>query len=218
MIRVDCQASIPEAGLAEARTALLAGELVAFPTETVYGLGARAADAAAVERIYGAKGRPDGKPISLLVPDVGAARHCAAVWPTAADRLARACWPGPLTVVVPAAAHVPAAVLAGGVTVGLRVPAHPVALALLEAVGEALATPSANRSGEPAPTSADGVLAALDADVFAYLLDGGETAVGIASTVVSCAPDASGGAIEILRVGAMSEAEVRALAGVTECK
>lgn len=210
MRRIDVSAAAAlEAALEGAVAALRAGQLVAFPTETVYGLGARADDPAAVDRLFAAKGRPDDKPIALLVPSAAAAASLAATWPPEAARLAEAFWPGPLTLVVEARQGLDARVRAGAPTIGLRVPAHPVALALLEAFGAPLATPSANRSGEPAPTDADGVESALSgAPEVALLLDGGRTVTQVASTVVDLVRPEPGKAYRILRQGALDEARI----------
>jgi L-threonylcarbamoyladenylate synthase len=179
-----------------AATMLRHGKLVAFPTETVYGLGANALDPVAVAAIYAAKGRPAWNPVIAHVPDVAAARALARSWPDAADRLAAAFWPGPLTLVVPKAAHVPDVATAGLDAVALRVPDHPVALALLRAAGVPVAAPSANRFTQISPTTARHVQASLG-DRIDCILDGGPCAVGIESTVVDC----TGGEVVILRPG-----------------
>jgi len=171
--------------IAAAGRVLASGGLVAFPTETVYGLGANALDAAAVARIYETKGRPASSPLIVHVKDAAAARALAAVWPEKAEKLARAFWPGPLTMVVPKHPSIPGIVTAGLPTVGLRVPSHPVALALLEAAGVPLAAPSANRFTAVSPTLAAHVRASLGDAV--PVLDAGPARVGIESTVVSLA-------------------------------
>lgn len=163
---------------------LAAGALVAFPTETVYGLGAVALDPDAVARVFRAKGRPSTDPLIAHVADAAGARALAASWPALADRLAERFWPGPLTLVVPRAARVPDVVTAGGPTVAVRVPAHPVALALLRSVGAPVAAPSANRFGRVSPTEAAHVVEELGGAV-ALVLDGGPTPLGIESTVVA---------------------------------
>jgi L-threonylcarbamoyladenylate synthase len=174
----------PEAkAIAQAAAILRAGGLVAFPTETVYGLGANALDANAVERVFAAKGRPATNPLIVHVADKADARGLVSHWPETADRLASAFWPGPLTLVLPKAERVPAVVTAGGPTVAVRVPAHPVALALLRACGLPLAAPSANRSSRLSPTRAAHVLAGLK-DRIDLLLDAGPTCGGIESTVL----------------------------------
>jgi L-threonylcarbamoyladenylate synthase len=183
----------PEA-IADAAARLRAGELVAFPTETVYGLGANALDANAVARIFAAKGRPAWNPVIVHVPNAAAARALVAEWPDRAQRLADAYWPGPLTLVLRRAPQVPDGVTAGTDTVGVRVPAHPVALALLEAAGVPVAAPSANRFTHLSPTTAAHVAAALG-DHVACILDGGPCDVGIESTVLD-APRPSPGLVE----------------------
>ncbi|WP_337171841.1 L-threonylcarbamoyladenylate synthase [Gemmatimonas aurantiaca] len=182
--------------LAEAAALIRAGELVAFPTETVYGLGANALDADAVVRIYAAKGRPAWNPVIVHAANAAEARRHAATWPRSAERLAERCWPGPLTLVVPRAAHIPDVVAAGGETVALRVPAHPVALALIDAAGCPIAAPSANRFTRVSPTTAQHVVASLG-DRVPLVLDGGPCTVGIESTVVDCGEDV----VTILRPG-----------------
>lgn len=184
--------------IARAAAIIRRGGLVAFPTETVYGLGAHALDAAAVARIFEAKGRPSYNPIIVHVPDLAAARGLARAWPEAADRLAAAFWPGPLTIVVPKAAAVPDLVTAGHGSVALRVPAHPVAQALLRAAGVPIAAPSANRSGEVSPTTAAHVAKSLDGRID-LVLDAGPSAVGIESVVI----DLTGTPPALLRPGAI---------------
>ncbi|MFZ3262761.1 MAG: L-threonylcarbamoyladenylate synthase [Terriglobales bacterium] len=165
---------------------LRAGRLVAFPTETVYGLGANSLDAEAVARIYAVKRRPPTSPIIVHVASIDMARSLVAAWPENAGRLSGKFWPGPLTMVVRSSAVIPAIVTAGLPTVGLRMPAHPVALALIRAAGIPLAAPSANRFTELSPTTADHVRRSLGNDV-SYVLDGGPCEVGIESTVLSLA-------------------------------
>lgn len=184
--------------IALAARRLRAGGLVAFPTETVYGLGANALDAAAVARIFAAKGRPASNPVIVHVATTAAARALAARWPAIADVLASRHWPGPLTLVVEKTDAIPSLVCAGGSTVGLRVPAHPVALALLRASGVPIAAPSANRSQEISPTTAQHVVDSLGACVDDLIvLDGGPCPIGIESTVV----DVSGERPVVLRPG-----------------
>jgi L-threonylcarbamoyladenylate synthase len=181
-----------------------AGKLVAFPTETVYGLGANALDAAAVERIYAAKRRPRSSPLIVHVDSVEMARGLASRWPPAAETLARRYWPGPLTLVVPKRAAIPDAVTAGLGTVGLRMPAHPLALELIRTAGVPIAAPSANRFTELSPTAAGHVPEAL-AD---YVLDGGPARVGIESTVLSLVEEPM-----LLRPGVIPLPEIEALIG-----
>src|SRR5215831_3831088 len=147
--------------IARAAEVLRRGGLVAFPTETVYGLGADALDAEAVARLFAAKGRPATNPVIVHVTGVEEARGLTAAWPEEAARLAARFWPGPLTLVLPRDRRVPDVVTAGGPTVAVRVPAHPVALALIRAAGVPIAAPSANRSTQLSPTTADHVLRGL---------------------------------------------------------
>jgi L-threonylcarbamoyladenylate synthase len=176
------------ATIARAAALLRAGELVAFPTETVYGLGADAGNADAVRRIFAAKGRPADHPVIVhLAEPAGVAQWARAV-PEAARRLAAAFWPGPLTLILPRAAHVSDAVTGGQDSVGLRVPSHPVARALLATFGGGIAAPSANRYGRISPTTATHVADDLG-DAVALILDGGASDVGIESTIVACTGD-----------------------------
>lgn len=183
-------------GVADAAAILLAGGLVAFPTETVYGLGACAGDAAAVGRLFNAKGRPRDNPLIVHVAQPDGAEALGLLAGTAADLAARF-WPGPLTLILPARDGVPAVVRAGLPTVAVRCPDHALAQALLTAAGP-LAAPSANRSGRPSPTTAQAVLDDLEGRIEA-VLDGGPCRLGLESTVVDC----SGGAPSILRLGAL---------------
>ncbi len=187
---------------------LRAGRLVAFPTETVYGLGANALDRDAVLRIYAAKGRPSTSPLIVHVSDVAMARKLAAEWPEAASKLAAAFWPGPLTIVVKKTAAVPDEVTAGLNTVGLRVPAHPVALAILLEAGIPIAAPSANRFTELSPTRAEHVRQSLG-DRVDLIIDGGPCTVGIESTVISVVGDVP----VLLRPGMISQAQLEAVIG-----
>jgi L-threonylcarbamoyladenylate synthase len=181
-----------------------AGKLVAFPTETVYGLGANAFDPAAVERIFTAKRRPHTSPLIVHVESIEMARGLAACWPDAAETLARHYWPGPLTLVVSKRPEIPDIVTAGLPTVGLRMPAHPLALELIRAAGVPIAGPSANRFTELSPTTA-GHVPELLAD---YVLDGGPARVGIESTVLSLVD-----APVLLRPGVIPLPEIEALIG-----
>lgn len=177
------------AAIARAAEVLRRGGLVAFPTETVYGLGARADDEAAVRSVFAAKGRPSFNPLIAHVADVGQARRLARAWPAIADALAERFWPGPLTLVVPRGrAGVAESVTGGGATVAVRVPSHPVARALLAAVDFAVAAPSANRYQQLSPTTAAHVIKGLDGRVD-LVLDGGPTTHGIESTVVDVTSD-----------------------------
>ena len=201
--------------IARAAELIRAGKLVAFPTETVYGLGANAFDAAAVARIFEAKGRPRSSPLIVHVDSIEMARALAAEWPDAAEKLARRYWPGPLTLVVPkrrglskagqeARPTIPDIVTAGLPTVGLRMPAHALAMELIRAAGVPIAAPSANRFTELSPTAAGHI----PRDLADYVLDGGPARVGIESVVLSLA-----GAPTLLRPGAISLPEIEALIG-----
>ncbi len=191
------------AAIAQAAALMTEGQLVAFPTETVYGLGTRADDAPAVRRIYGAKNRPATKPLSVLVPSATAARAAARRWSDLADRLATAFWPGPLTLVVPRGSLVADDVVAGGQTVALRVPAHKTALELLRACPFPIVAPSANLSGHPPATSASEVMESLGGRI-SLVLDGGATPVQTPSTVLDLTRIEGRGVI--LRQGAISAA------------
>jgi L-threonylcarbamoyladenylate synthase len=192
----------------QAAQTLRAGGLVAFPTETVYGLGAHALDPAAVQRIYQAKGRPGYNPLIVHVADAAAARALASTWPQEADRLAEAFWPGPLTLVLPKHDSIPDSVTAGLASVALRVPAHPVAHGLLRAAGIPVAAPSANRSTEVSPTTAQHVARSLG-DRVDVIVDGGPCPVGIESTVLSLA----GPRPTLLRPGTISVDDLRPVIG-----
>lgn len=177
------------AAVERAAELLRAGQAVALPTETVYGLAANALDADAVARLYAIKGRPAHNPIIVHVAGVEMARRCVADWPEAADRLAAAFWPGPLTLVLPRSGVIPDIVTAGGPTVGVRWPSHPLMQAVIRACGFPLAAPSANVSGRVSPTSAAHVLQGLGERV-RLVVDGGPSQVGIESTVLdlTCQP------------------------------
>jgi L-threonylcarbamoyladenylate synthase len=189
--------------IARAAAVLRGGGLVAFPTETVYGLGADALSDAAVRKIFAAKGRPPNNPVIVHVADVEAARQLATSWPTTAQRAAARWWPGPLTIVLPKAALVPDVVSAGGPTVALRCPAHPVTRALIAATGRPLAAPSANPSTRVSSTRAEHVARGLG-DKIDLILDGGPAVAGLESTVV----DLSGPIPRLLRPGPIAWAEL----------
>jgi L-threonylcarbamoyladenylate synthase len=191
-------------GIARAAVLLRAGDPVAFPTETVYGLGARANDEAAVRRVFEAKGRPEEKALIVHVRDVEQAQQLVAAWPAEADVLARAYWPGPLTLVLPRAESVALAVTGGGATVAVRAPAHPIAQRLIVACGFALAAPSANPSGAPPPTTATEVVAALRGKI-RIVVDGGPTPGRTPSTILDLSRE--GGAV-VLRQGAIPAEEL----------
>jgi L-threonylcarbamoyladenylate synthase len=197
--------------IARAADCLAAGGLVAFPTETVYGLGARADDATAVASIYRAKGRPENHPLIVHVGEPAQIAAFAAEVPALAQRLIDAFWPGPLTLILPRIASVAAAAAAGQSSIGLRCPSHPVARALLAAAHErgvpGVAAPSANRFGRVSPTRAAHVV-----DEFGdalLVLDGGDADVGIESAIVDC----SRGHPVLLRPGVLSRARIEAVAG-----
>lgn len=177
-------AANPDADLlAQAASVLRTGGLVAFPTETVYGLGANALDGAAVGRIFAAKGRPSDNPLIVHIADRAAVEQVASVIPPKAARLMKRFWPGPLTLVLPKTDGVPDAVTAGLETVAVRMPDHPVAIALIAAAGVPVAAPSANTSGRPSPTRAEHVLDDLSGKLD-IVINGGETGVGLESTVL----------------------------------
>ncbi len=205
-------ATVVTADVEVGAAALRAGRLVAFPTETVYGLGADASNPAAVRAVFEAKGRPAGHPLIVHVASLDEARRWMAEPDPATERrlsaLAGRFWPGPLTIVVPRSDLVAPEAVGGRPTIGLRVPAHPVALALLRAFGGGVAGPSANRFGRVSPTTAAHVVADLDGRV-AVVLDGGPTTVGVESTIV----DLVGPAPLLLRPGGVAVAELEAALG-----
>lgn len=198
-----------EQSLARAAEIIRGGGLVAFPTETVYGLGANALDPEAVKRIYEAKARPLASPLIVHVAGEAMARSIAADWPELAQKLVARLWPGPLTLIVKKGAIVPDLVTAGLDSVGIRMPAHPVALALIERAGVPLAAPSANRFTEVSPTSAEHVRGSFG-DSVPLILDGGACQVGIESTVVSLRRDPPA----ILRPGMISRDDLQCATGV----
>lgn len=178
-------AAAPDPAMIEQAAAILRqGGLVAFPTETVYGLGGNALDLASVQAIFEAKERPSHDPLIVHLATLDDLQTVVSNAPAQAYTLGRYFWPGPLTMVLPRAERIPLAVAAGGATVAVRVPAHPVALALIRAAGVPIAAPSANRFGRLSPTRAEHVLADLDGRVD-LILDGGPTTVGVESTVLS---------------------------------
>jgi L-threonylcarbamoyladenylate synthase len=197
--------------IARAAGLLAGGGLVGFPTETVYGLGADAASDAAVLRIFAAKGRPHGHPLIVHLAEGARLEDWALDIPEAAHRLARAAWPGPLTLILRKGPRVSAAATGGAATVGLRVPAHPVAQALLRRFGGGIAAPSANRFGAVSPTTADHVADDLG-DAVDYLLDGGPCEVGVESTIV----DLSRGRAVLLRPGGLARDQIEPITGPLE--
>ncbi|HEU4782620.1 MAG TPA: L-threonylcarbamoyladenylate synthase [Ktedonobacterales bacterium] len=198
--------AIPPDAIALAANLLRAGEVVAFPTETVYGLGADATSETALRRIFAAKERPLSDPLIVHLADASHLPEVARAIPPEAKRLAERFWPGPLTLVLPRLARIPALVAAGGDTVGVRVPAHPVAQALLRAADLPIAAPSANRFMHTSPTTAAHVLADLDGRI-ACILDGGPTMVGVESTVV----DLTSSPPRLLRPGGVTLEALRAI-------
>lgn len=202
------QFGISEAQIQHAASLLRQGKLVAFPTETVYGLGANALDADAVARVFEAKGRPRTSPLIVHVGSPELVSSVAAEWPQQAQLLAEHFWPGPLTLVLKKNPIVPDIVTAGLDTVGVRVPAHPVALALLAAAKLPVAAPSANRFTQLSPTTADHVKQGLGSRVD-YILNGGPCTVGIESTVLSLAEAKP----VLLRPGGITRAQIEELIG-----
>ncbi|MFI4890829.1 MAG: L-threonylcarbamoyladenylate synthase [Steroidobacterales bacterium] len=196
------------ATIAEAVEALRAGELVAFPTETVYGLGANAADPLAVARIFALKGRPADHP---LIVHLGSQHHLhewARELPPVAARLADEFWPGPLTLILPKAPHVNTVVTGGQDSIGIRVPSHPIAQQLLAAFGGGIAAPSANRYGRLSPTRAEHVREEFG-DKVRVLLDGGESQIGLESTIVACL----GHGARLLRPGSITRTQIEQVIG-----
>jgi L-threonylcarbamoyladenylate synthase len=195
--------------IAQAADRLAAGGLVAFPTETVYGLGADATNGAAIARLYAAKGRPSFNPLIAHVVDRAAAGRLGR-FDSSAERLAEAFWPGPLTLVLPKAAGCAAAALATAEldTIAVRIPSHPVARDLIAALGRPVVAPSANRSGHVSPTTADHVIADLGAHID-IVLDGGATMVGVESTILACL----GGTPVLLRPGGLAREDIERVLG-----
>jgi L-threonylcarbamoyladenylate synthase len=197
-----------QAAVQRAAELLRAGEVVALPTETVYGLAASALDERAVGRIFQVKGRPAHNPIIVHVASIEMAKRCVARWPDLADRLAKAFWPGPLTLVLPRAKEIPGVVTAGGPTVGVRWPSHPFIQAVIRECGFPLAAPSANPSNRVSPTTAEHVRKALG-DKIRLIVDGGQSQVGLESTVL----DISVSPPRLLRPGMIHEQALLAVTG-----
>src|SRR6185312_10745770 len=194
------------AAVARAVELLRAGQVVALPTETVYGLAANALDAQAVARIYEVKGRPANNPVIVHVASVGMAKRCVAEWPTLAEKLAKAFWPGPLTMVLPRAINIPDIVTAGGQTVGVRWPSHPFIQEVIRACDFPLAAPSANLSNQISPTNAGHVAKQFGGKI-TLIVDGGQAQVGIESTVV----DVTAEPPRLLRPGMIHEEALMAV-------
>ncbi len=201
-------AALFRAAVQRAAELLRAGEVVALPTETVYGLAANAFNAEAVARIYEIKGRPAHNPIIVHVADLGLAKRCASEWPRSAEQLAASFWPGPLTVVLPRSKDIPDIVTANGPTVGIRWPSHPFIQAVICECGFPLAAPSANPSNRISPTNAEHVSKELG-DKLSLIVDGGPAQVGIESTVI----DLSLSPPRILRPGMIHEESIAAVVG-----
>ena len=197
-----------QAAVARAADLLRAGEAVALPTETVYGLAANALNPQAVERIFQIKGRPAHNPIIVHVASADMAKRCVTHWPPLAEKLARAFWPGPLTLVLPRAKDIPDVVTAGGPTVGVRWPSHPFIQAVIRACGFPLAAPSANPSNRVSPTSAEHVRKDLGHQI-RLIVDGGQCQIGIESTVL----DLSVSPPRLLRPGMIHEQALLAVTG-----
>lgn len=187
---------------------LRAGEVVALPTETVYGLAANALDAQAVAKIFAIKGRPAHNPIIVHVANVEMAKRCVSDWPAAAEKLAGSFWPGPLTLVLSKSSTIPDLVTAGGATVGVRWPSHPFIQAVIRECGFPLAAPSANLANQISPTNVEHVRKSLG-DQLALIVDGGQSQVGIESTVV----DLTAPPPRVLRPGMIHEASLTAVVG-----
>ena len=210
---VPCIEQPTEESITRAVASLRAGEVIGLPTETVYGLAADASNADAVTKIFSAKGRPVDHPLIVHVASVDAARTWAADWPEAAEKLANAFWPGPMTLIVKRAAHVLDAVTGGQDTVGLRVPSHPVAQAVLKRFSDrhqGLAAPSANQFGQVSPTTAAHVAAEFP-DRLLMILDGGACEVGVESTII----DVSGETVRVLRPGRVRASDIEQVLGTS---
>lgn len=208
IIKIDMEAPGWESQLDLAAQVLKAGGLVAFPTETVYGLGANALDAHAVEGIYRAKGRPADNPLIVHIADTKAVETLAGTIPRVVTLLMDAFWPGPLTLVMPKSEMIPSIITAGLDTVGIRMPCHPIALALIKKAGIPIAAPSANSSGRPSPTLAKHVIDDLSGKVDT-IIDGGSTNVGVESTVLDTTTEPP----MILRPGGITREQLQKLLG-----
>lgn len=209
LIKIDVNAPGWDKHLDHAAEVLRAGGLVAFPTETVYGLGANALDASAVEGIYRAKGRPSDNPLIVHIADTGALPGLVSSIPAAAPGLMEAFWPGPLTLVMPKSDRVPSIITAGLDTVAIRMPSHPIALALIKKAGIPVAAPSANSSGRPSPTLAKHVMEDMNGKVD-IIIDGGSSRVGVESTVLDLTAEHP----MILRPGGVTQEQLRKLLGM----
>lgn len=197
--------------VAEAAAALREGGLVAFPTETVYGLGANALDEEASAKIYGAKGRPSDNPLIVHIAEKNSVYELAEDVPEVAEKLMEAFWPGPLTIIFPKASCIPYTITGGLDTVGIRFPDHPAALALIQEAGVPIAAPSANTSGKPSPTRADHVWTDMQGRID-WILDGGEVGIGVESTII----DVTGKVPMILRPGFITREMIAQVIGNVE--
>jgi L-threonylcarbamoyladenylate synthase len=194
--------------ITEAAKLLKQQEIVAFPTETVYGLGADATSDVAINKIFLAKGRPNDNPLIVHIGDLAQLSDIVSSIPSSAQQLIDAFWPGPLTIVLPKQKHISDALTAGLDTVGVRMPSHPIALQLLQEVKLPLAAPSANVSGKPSPTTSKHVYDDLNGKI-AGIVDGGETTVGLESTVIDCNTDI----VTILRPGSITQEDIELVIG-----
>ncbi len=213
-MRLLVSADRPEPGsIARAAAILEAGGTVAFPTETVYGLGADAFNTSAIEKVFEAKGRPSDNPLIVHISDLSFLDSLAVTIPVIGRRLANEFWPGPLTLILPKAPNVPGVVTAGLDTVAVRMPHHPVALALIRQFGRGVVAPSANTSGRPSPTTAHHVLNDLEGRIDA-VLDSGPTQIGVESTVL----DVTSVPPVILRKGGLPKEDIERLIGTVHTK
>lgn len=208
MIRVEDTDQIKDEDLWEAARIIREGGLVAFPTETVYGLGANALDGAAAARIYAAKGRPSDNPLIAHISSMKELKPLVTEIPEAAEKLAKAYWPGPLTMIFPKSDRVPKGTTGGLDTVAVRMPSDPIARRLIALAGVPIAAPSANTSGRPSPTTAEHVRQDLDGKI-EMILDGGPVGIGVESTIV----DVSGEVPTLLRPGAVTLEMLEAVVG-----
>ena len=202
----------PEAGTKLGGSVIRSGGLVAFPTETVYGLGANGLDGEAVNKIFEAKGRPNDNPLILHIAKKSDLKDLWKSVPERARLLMDEFWPGPLTMICPKGPRIPGEVSAGLPTVAVRMPSRPVARAVIRESGLSLAAPSANRSGSPSPTTAAHVLADMEGRI-AAVVDGGPCYVGVESTVVDLTPTLQGGPVRLLRPGGITVPQLEAAAG-----
>ncbi len=208
IIKIDLSVSDWDKQLDEAAEILRSGGLVAFPTETVYGLGANALDEKAVKSIYTAKGRPSDNPLIVHISDYTALDELAGSIPAVTPQLVKEFWPGPLTLVFPRSGKIPAIITAGLDTVAIRMPSHPIALSLIRKAGIPVAAPSANSSGRPSPTLAKHVIEDLSGKVD-MIIDGGNSMVGLESTVLDITAEPP----VILRPGGVTQEQLRQLLG-----